>query len=462
MTIPLLILGDSPSAQTGLGRICRDLSTRIAANLSDVFDVATLGYGGFGDSSLPFFQYHIEGMENWFIPTLRDVWEDFAQDRQGVILTIWDASRLLWFSRPDNPGWCPDPKLREWLQHPPFKRWGYFPMDATGPNNQLSVMLKECMLGYDRVLAYSKWAEGIIRRSVDANTADRMGLTTLPHGIDTEIFHPRRVNRSIFKSHLGFKGPDFRDDEKLIGIVATNQARKDYGLAMETLAILGKDVPLRVYIQTDNLERYWSIPALLMDYGLMSRAIVNLLPISDDSMADIYSACDATLGIGSGEGFGYPIFESLACGTPVLTGSYGGQAEWMHGSHANTLGDPSLPAYSVIDPKSFRLEGLYNCVRPVFDAKLLAYYLRKILNCHRSRKSLLPHGLDWNILWPEWESWFKSGQTRRPEGNSPDSTNSSNETDREQGGRRMLKAVFREPVEVVEAAPIVDDTGLEF
>lgn len=392
--IPLLIIGDAPSAQSGLGRICRDLAIRIHTHCSDIFEVATLGYGGFGDKSLPFPQYHIEGMEDWLIPTLPDVWENFAGPRQGVVMTIWDASRLLWFSR--SAVACPDPKLRQWLVNAPFKRWGYFPMDAVGPNGLLSYPIRETLMGYDRVLAYSKWAELMIRKSVTPDFAKKVALHALPHGIDTDVFTPRdrAQSRGVFKETLRFIGPEIRDDEKIIGIVATNQPRKDFGLAIEAISRI-KDIPFRLYIQTDKLERAWSIPALLMDYGLMSKAIVNTMQVTDEVMSYIYSGCDVTLGIGLGEGFGYSTFESLACGTPHITGNYGGHAEWL---------EPGG-----ITPGDWRLEGPYNAFRPVFSPWDWACCIKdQFMRPRAELVSLLPEGLAWPNLWQKWEEYFRS------------------------------------------------------
>ena len=388
---PLLIISDAPSCPSGLGRICRDLATRIATNLEDVYEVSTLGYGGPGNGHLPFFQHVIEGMHEWFIPTLQDVWNDFAGDRQGVVMFIWDPSRVLWFARPDNPQWCPDVQMSKWLQHPPFEKWIYAPIDAVGPNGRLSIMQGEALRGFDRILAYTSWAERIVRNTIENP------VTSIPHGIDTAVFRPRDrdASRRMFSESLGFKGPEITPDEKLIGIIATNQSRKDWPMAIEALARLAKDHPIRIYAQIDKLQRAWDLAAILMDYGLIPQTLVNCNLISDDMMSYVYSACDLTLGIGP-EGFGYPIFESLACGTPCLAGSYGGQAEF-------------LPKEMLIDPVNYRYEGTYNSRRPVHDSEKWAYRISKMLRTPKTGKSLLPPRLDWSNLWDaEWEPWFRN------------------------------------------------------
>src|SRR5438309_8429213 len=117
MPVPLLIISDSPNSGTGLGRITRDLATRIHEHLPDVFTVGTLGYGGSYTRALSFPQYTIEGMQGWVLPTLPEVWKDFAGEEKGIIFTIWDASRMLWFSRPEN---CPAQHLRKFLAELPF------------------------------------------------------------------------------------------------------------------------------------------------------------------------------------------------------------------------------------------------------------------------------------------------------------------------------------------------------
>ena len=392
---PFLIMSDAPTSGTGLGRVTRDLASRMNRHLSDVFEVATLGYGGPQHRSLGFPQYNME-MRDWIVYNLPDVWEDFAGDRKGVLLTVWDASRLLWLARPEN---CSDASLRKFLKDSSFALHGYFPMDATGPNDKLTAILGHTIDAYDRVLAYSKWAADILERTL------KQPVEHIPHGIDTSVFYPRhfRSARNGFGERLGArtqkgKWMTIPYDATLIGIVATNQTRKDYGVALQAIAEYKRDKQVILWIHTDELERHWSIPALIYDYGFEhDECVVTCnLGYTDEQMAWAYSACDFTLGIGNGEGFGYPIFESLACGTPCIHGNYGGAAEHMQ---------PDM----LVEPVAERIEGCYNTVRKVYNPS--DWYAKLKFLARKDGKSLLPAHLDWNNLWPVWESWLRKGAT---------------------------------------------------
>ena len=403
---PLLILSDAPSAQTGLGRIAADLATGIHQHLGEIFRVATFGYGGAGARRFVFpqyafasRQYAVAGVEDWVLPSLPQVWADFAGNEKGIILTIWDASRLTWFSQPVHSDLLTGyPGLRDWLVQARFERWGYFPIDAAGPNGKLSFPLQQTLLGFDRILAYTQWAQGIVLKSVEGQRP-QFDLDYLPHGIDTDVFFEtnRPLCRRLFFRLTGAQTLTdtpiaVADDELLIGIVATNQARKDWALGIETAALLAKDRKVRLWVHTDILERAWSIPALLIDHGLLGNAAISLGYLPDDQMAEAYSACDVTLGIGLGEGWGYPLAESLACGTPVIHGNYGGGAEFV-------------PDWMKVEPIAYRSEGLYACVRPVFRAHDWA---ERVLQVAGQRVGLDPR-YAWSNLWPRWEAWLRKG-----------------------------------------------------
>lgn len=373
--IPLLILSDSPSASSGLGRITRDLATRIHEHMSDVFEIGVVGYGGFGSAKFGFREYHLSSIENWLPVELPMVWDDFTQGREGIWMSIWDLSRFWWMNAPNAP-----PHLRKWLTEAKMKKWLYHPIDAEGPMGRLSTRLAETMKQFDRVLDYSAFSCG-----VTGNTEH------LPHGIDTSAFKPHdKVTCKRKFRELGFQS--LKDDSFLVGIVATNQARKDWALGLETCRILlDRGLDVKVWAHVDLLERFWSLPNLIADFGLQDRVIITNARFSDEHLSEFYSACDVTLSIGLGEGFGFPTYEALACGTPVVTGDYCG-SEW-------------LPPVSRILPLASRYEGIYSCKRPVYDA---GEWADRVQNVAGTAVRVNPE-IDWSNLWPRWEKWFREG-----------------------------------------------------
>lgn len=392
--VPLLLISDHPSASTGLARITRDLAVRIHEHMSDVFRVGVAGYGGPGSRKFGFAQYNLEGMSDWVLPTLPDIWEDFAGDERGILLVIWDLSRIGWLLRPEMN--CENPVLRQFLQSKPFQIWTYLPIDASGPNDRLTFPLKESLKGSDRILAYGKWAAGVLDRTMDLPD----GTTQyLPHGIDCSVFYPRdrKYCRAFFvaitQSFSILSNPigTIDDDEILVSIVSTNQARKDFALGIEAFSILSKSQKARLWIKVDALERHYSIPALLLDYGIADKTMISLSDLSDESLAQAYSASDITFGIAP-EGFGFCMAESLACGTPCITGSYANNIELV-------------PKGMQVDPVAFRYEGVYASQRPVYNphtwAQCASFWLKE-------RTSLDPQ-YDWNNLWPRWQTWLKEG-----------------------------------------------------
>ena len=386
----LLIWSDTPSCTSGLARITRDLATRIAG--CEGIEVATVGYGGAGSSRLPFFQYSWSHRADFVMPELPKIWDEFVGDGEGVLLTIQDLGRVLWLA---DPRYCPDDALKGWIEGKrgsgKMKLWGYFPMDATCATGRLTEQMRHILGLYDRVLAYSGWAAGEIDKALGV-TETRF----LPHGIDTSVFCPRKrvPARHGFGRRLGARVKDkdfsFPDDALAIGIVATNQARKDYGLGIQAVAEVAKTRKVSLWIHTDVVVRCWSLIELLNEYDLLDRTIVTAHAVDDETLSWCYSALDVTLGIGLGEGFGFPLAESLACGTPCIHGNYAGGAEM-------------LPPEFLVEPVAYRVEGVHSCLRPVYDPK---HWAAKIIEVAKL-DARLDARYDWNELWPRWKQWLE-------------------------------------------------------
>lgn len=392
--IPLMILSDAPTSGTGLGRIAGDLARSIAENMDDIFRVCSFGYAGVVSRHLPYHQYIMEDHQDFVCPTLPEVWRDWAGEEKGVVLTIWDLARLGWLLRPEIQ--CANPVLRQFLLTKPFKIWSYLPIDASGPNDRLTFPLMELLKGPDRLLAYGEWGAGVVDQTL---TRPDGPTKYLPHGIDTEVFYERdrTWSRKTFVSYtkactfLGASAERVKSDEVLISIIATNQTRKDWALGMETVAILARDRKVRLWLKTDMIERHWSIPALLLDFGLTEQSMISVGDLSDDELARAYSASDLVLGIGP-EGFGYTHVESLACGTPCITGAYAGGAELV-------------PSEMRINPVAYRYESLWAHKRPIYNPQDWADKANEWIG----QRATLNMRYSWKENWQGWENWLRDG-----------------------------------------------------
>jgi len=383
---PILFLGDSPDLRTGLGRIGRDLAS-LCASLPE-FRVGYLGRGGMGSRQLPFVQYNFPETAQWGEQHIEQAWNDFAGNDTGVIFSIWDVSRLGWFAMPHT---LPDGNLRRFLTSGRFQRWGYFPVDAYGPGQRLSVASVESLRRFNRVLGYTIWGADVLSKCVGRQ------VDWIPHGISLDTFQPREKTGG--RLSLGVKDSDY-----LVGCVMTNQARKDWGLACSAIAAARKSIPhLKFWAHIDVFQRShcWDLRALLADFNIEDIARVTFSgSFEDKEMSYYYSACDLTILPSLGEGFGYPIVESLACGVPVIHGNYGGGAELLPSTNW------------LVNPVAHRMEGIHNAIRPVYEPNNWAEGIVASSHLHEQAsfyRDSVAH-LEWKKLWPScWAKWFKEG-----------------------------------------------------
>ena len=387
--IPILFLSDGVDQSSGLARITRDLCTMLVSNPR--FRVASLGYHSCGTIKLPWAMYAMANNEFGEL-SLPYAWQDFSRGEPGIIMTVWDISRLLWLARPE---YLQDEDLKQRIiqLRRTAKVWGYFPVDSTGPGDRLTTMAKETLLGLDRILVTSPWADGVMRRTLGDQVCAQRGLTWMPHSINDQVFNEEHAVADVILS---------TDDPPvtMIGIVATNQIRKDWGLVAETCAILKQHIPNAYFWWHVDVDvRHWSIPALLEDFGLQSITEVTHAPIEDKELAARYRRCDVTLHPGS-EGFGFPIFESLFCGVPATHGDYASGASLMHTC--------ALSQY-LVKPVAWRYETEFNCVRPVFNPMDWANKVIEVLAMDNSGLAGKVEHLAVKNLYYPWKRWFEDG-----------------------------------------------------
>ena len=163
--------------------------------------------------------------------------------------------------------------------------------------------------------------------------AEGFDATYIPHAFDPAVYKPHDSQlRALQRANLGIA-----PDEFAIGICAANKdtVRKGFTEQFRAFADFHTSHPnsrLMVHAMPDASQG-----------GIDLRALAGLLDISDavtfpspyalstglyggPAMAEWFNALDLLSSCSWGEGFGVPVIEAQACGTPVVSANFAGQA----------------------------------------------------------------------------------------------------------------------------------------
>src|SRR5258706_3442870 len=288
----LLFVGDSPDVPSGLARIGRDLATRVVQH--QLAEVVYAGYWGIGAADVPFLQYSLGAFDHR--TSLAPLWHACKAFNPDVVFTIYDPARLTGLARPETvtPRDGEEAQAVAYFKKRPFKLWGYFPIDSEGPceGGGLTGVLRATIQAFDRVLAYVPFGAGVLGATLGRDIA------WIPHAVDESVYTPRTGGRDLLqRGDLKVGATDL-----LLGVVATNQIRKDWGLVFEVLSMMPG---WKLWGHTDLHIKDWSIPGLAEDFKVAER-IFFTNSLDDVTLAQLYGACNVTFAPGLGEGFGYP------------------------------------------------------------------------------------------------------------------------------------------------------------
>lgn len=405
--IPVLVYGDGPRLPSGLARIARDLAVRLKGAEEELgIQLLQLGVDppdGWHWQGWDFFGFQPEQWDQGRA-ALRVILQQIAQQREGrpgpqvdpVVLMIMDPSRCYDLTRRRLEG-----EKAEAL--PPCHFWGYFPIDSENVRGAISGPAAEAVKACDRVLAYTKYGAEVLKRTLARGSA--RPVPYLPHGLEP-VFRPgvplEAADEGFAQWRQALQGGS--PDAVVIGCVATNQPRKDLSLLFAAGSLLrGRGVPVAIWLHTDKLTNAWDIGQLTVDFGWPRPLVcVSTHELTDEQLAARYCASTVTLAPGLGEGFGYPIVESQACGVPVVAVGWAGGVELVP--------DPRW----LVEPAAWRLEGTYAIKRPVVNPEdVAAALVGAIEDAKRPDTRGYCQGavgyLHWGQLWPRWYTWVWKG-----------------------------------------------------
>jgi glycosyltransferase involved in cell wall biosynthesis len=176
----------------------------------------------------------------------------------------------------------------------------------------------------DKCIVFTDWATDVINKTcrIVTNGKELKNITTIPHGVDTNIWKPLSEEqiKNARKKYFGIN-----DNTFLVGSVARNQPRKRLDGLMMTLKKFvdkyeTKDRKIRCYFHCslqDNIG--WDLQWLSAWYGIMDRVIFdkNLQPgigPTEEQLNEIVNCFDAHVSLTNSEGWHLPALETAAAG----------------------------------------------------------------------------------------------------------------------------------------------------
>lgn len=284
-----------------------------------------------------------------------------------------------------------------WMQEIPLPTVAYIPIDS-----EFTYSMYKNVRDMSKIIAYSKFGYNELLKWFPPSK-----LNYIPHGINTELFKPSSKNE---QKELREKNEIPEDAFMVLANGANIGERKQFPNLMLIFKDFLKTHPdAYLYMHTNPnviFPQGYDLVGFADQLKIRDRvkfpAIDPILdPMEWVDMAKLYSSADVFLTTTLAEGFGLPVVESMACGTPVIGSNCStlpehiGDTGWL----IDMIDDycfvpvwiPTLQSYKVPSMKS-----ALQCLTSAYDnpsaTKLLGNKARERI------KSLY----SWDVVFPMW------------------------------------------------------------
>ena len=219
-----------------------------------------------------------------------------------------------------------------------YDAWGFDPAAVQGLATAVwSPVHSQPMSGGDKIFYAQSYAQPIAMSRYGESEMRKLGLSPcyVPHGIDTSVFRPLdagerdsardalKVPRDAFMvamvgANKGDKPPRKGWGEAFAAFARFRKKHPDAVLYCHTVAASVSGIDLRPIAASLGIEKH-----IIMSSDYAQIAGLYLPPF----VAGVMGCADVLLHPSYGEGFGLPIVEAQATGTPVIVGDNSAQTE---------------------------------------------------------------------------------------------------------------------------------------
>ena len=372
----------APWIKTGYG--CQTaMFTRLIRELLD-HEVAISSWTSAGGGIMDYNGFRIypcpvrpgDGFGNWIVFRHARHWQ------ADLVITLTDS-------------WVFDP---ESMKRMPWVAWTPVDHDPVPP--RVASTLRK---GYAVPVAYSRFGQALLE---DA------GLSSLyvPHGCHETYFE--RTTRRKARDALGFPQEAF-----IVGMVGVNQGvpnRKSYPQCLDAFRKFNKrHQDSFLYMHTrPRTQSGLNLAHLAEHLGIEGSAYrfadeyENTLGYTESYMRDVYTAIDVLLSPNMGEGFGVPLIEAQACGTPIIGTRFSTMIELcFFGELVN--GAPFYTNQSAFQ-RLPTVNGIYKALQAVYDYTVDDYRQ----GSRKARREIKKHFHPATVTRKYWDPALKQAKQR--------------------------------------------------
>lgn len=164
-------------------------------------------------------------------------------------------------------------------------------------------------------------------------------VQVVPEGVDTQRFRPIREPERLAQ----WRAKTFGQDLPFIAYIGKPVERRNLSALIKAFSVLKKEknIPHKLLIVGADLPGSSPFRNVIMSEGIESHVSI-LGYVSHQEMPLVYNSADILVYPSSYEGFGMPVLEAMACGTPVIALNNTAFPEFALGV-AHLLNDAAVP-----------------------------------------------------------------------------------------------------------------------
>jgi len=314
----IMVASNAPWTSTGYGQQCAQLITRLQGDGHKC--AVAVNYGLEGTTSawngIPLFPRGFALHSEDVVPAYVQAWAHQNPGLDPLLITLYDV----WVFKGEP--WDHVPQIAPWV-----------PIDHYPVPPAVMAFLSKPNV---TPIAMSQFGQQAI---LDAGIKDCLYV---PHAIDTKVFRPTRTFSTPQGTMTGREFMGIDDDRFVVGMVSANKGavpnRKSFPESFQAFARFAQTRPdAALYVHTESRPSMGGIDllALAQACGIREDQIkfpdpfVLRMGVPNEVMAAIYTSIDVLLQPSMGEGFGIPLVEAQACGTPAIVSDATAQPELL-------------------------------------------------------------------------------------------------------------------------------------